>query len=140
MSTFKIYADAGLTVPITGAGSVDFSQIASGAAVDRVVYFGSAEAGKKLQAASDPGTDPVELSIFDSNALAGLEPTAMKLALSSGGLDAATAGAALALGTTILSGTANAVPVFIRSDAATATPAVFDDLVLRVAGVLETVA
>lgn len=40
--------------------------------------------------------------------------TEIKLALSSGGLAGATAGAALALGTTLTSGVANAVPVYIR--------------------------
>lgn len=38
----------------------------------------------------------------------------IKLALSSGGLAGATGGSALSLATTILSGTANAVPVYIR--------------------------
>ena len=42
------------------------------------------------------------------------QPTEIKLATSLAGLDSATGGAALVLGTQILAGTANAVPVHIR--------------------------
>jgi len=40
--------------------------------------------------------------------------TEIKLAITSGGLDSATGGAALSLGTTLSSGSGNAVPVYIR--------------------------
>lgn len=48
------------------------------------------------------------------------ESTEIKLALSNAGLASATAGASLAIGTVINSGSANAVPVHLRIDDATA--------------------
>jgi len=135
MSTFNIFADSGLTVP---AVPLAFAQLAGGAPVDRLVWFGSPAAGKKLQASSDPGADALVLEIFDTDAGSGAPATALKLATSAAGLNTATAGASLALGSTILSGAANAVPVFARADAGSATPVTYTDLQVRVMGALET--
>ena len=135
MSTFNLFADAGLTVP---ASPLTFAQVAGGAPVDRLVFFGSPAAGKKLQAASEPGTAALSLTVIDADELTGLPTSAIKLATSAAGLNSATGGAALAIGSTILSGAAHAVPVYIRADANTGTPATFTDLSLRVDDALET--
>ena len=136
--TFAFFADAGLTVPLNSSNPVAFAQLAAGAPVDRIVYFGSADVGKKLQRATDPGVDALEVSVIDTDAGGGLPVTALTLALSSAGLDTATPGDPVSIGATINSGAANSVPVFVRADADSATPATFTDLLLRVAGALET--
>lgn len=133
--TFGFYADAGLTVPLTTGG---VTQIAGGGAVDRLIYFGSPASGKQLQAVSDPGVAPVQVSVVDANPDSTIEASAIRLALSSGGLGSATPGAALTLGTTLNSGAGNAVAVYVRTDGAISTPGTYTDLALRVAGVVET--
>lgn len=135
MSTWQFYADAGLTTPLTQGG---VTQISNGPAVDSLIYFGSTAAGTKLQAATDPGVDPVTLEALDSAPATGIAATALRFALSAAGLDSATPGAALVLGTTLLSGAVNAVPVFVRTDSGIATPGTYADLALRVADVVET--
>lgn len=135
MSTFNLFADAGLAVP---AVPLSFAQVVGGAPVDRLVYFGSPAAGKRLQAASNPGADALSLAITDSAPGSGLATTVVKLATSAAGLTSATGGAALALGSTILSGAANAVPVYVRVDSGAASAAVFDDLGWQIAGALES--
>lgn len=135
MSTFKFYSDAGLTVPLSSGG---VTQVIGSGAVDRLIYFGSATAGKQLQAVSDPGVDPVRVTIFDANVASGIESSAIKLALSSGGLDTAVAGDPITLGTTLLSGSGNAVAVYVRTDSGLSEPGTYSDLSLRVEGVVET--
>ena len=66
------------------------------------------------------------------------ESTEIKLALSAAGLDAATAGASLDLGTTLTSGTANAVPVYMRIDDATGTISTAQELSLQTQTLIES--
>ena len=68
------------------------------------VWFGSTSSGYKLEAASNPGTDHLYLSVLDSATGTGHAVTAIKLATTSGGLATATAGAALDLGTVLYGG------------------------------------
>jgi hypothetical protein len=132
--SFGWFGDAGLTVPLTRA---DFVRGAP-AAVDRVVYFGSTATGKKLQRASSPGVAALEVVVQDADTGAGVQASHVRLALSAGGLAAATPGAALPIGATVLSGAANAVPVFVRLDAPLTTAGNYDDVSLAVNGSLET--
>lgn len=134
-STFAWYADAGLTVPLTRG---DFVRGSSVAPVNRVFYFGSPAAGKQLQNVNDPGIDPLQVSVTDSSGGSGVEAADVKLASSFAGLDSATGGAALSIGTTILSGAANAVPVFVRVSSALTAEGNYDDVQLRVADWLES--
>lgn len=134
-TTFGFYADAGLTVPLTTGG---VTQVIGGGAVDRLIYFGSATAGKQLQAVSDPGVDPVQVTIFDANVASGIESSAIKLALSSGGLDTAVAGDPITLGTTLQSGSANAVALYVRTDSGISSTGTYSDLALQVNDVVET--
>ena len=130
--TFAFWADAGMTVPNTaGATLVD-----GGSPTDRILYFGSPVAGKTLQAASAPGTDPVQVEVNDTNGASGAPASAVRLALTAGGLDTATPGAALSLGTSITSGTA--IAVFVRTTQGALAVGSYADLQLRTVAVVES--
>jgi len=129
MSTFRFFADAGLTVPLT---SGSFAVAAGASNVDRVVWFGSPEAGLSLVRVSDPGVDPVQVVPEDTDEESGLDATDVRLALSSAGLGSATPGAALTLGTSIASGAANAIPVYVRVSPGAAPVGQYLDLMLVV--------
>jgi hypothetical protein len=108
--TFKFYTDAGLVTALST------SLKASGASTDFRIWFGSAETedAYKVEADSDPGVDQIEISITDSAPSTGHAASAVKLALTEGGLATATGGAALDIGTSVNSGAANAVEVWVR--------------------------
>lgn len=114
-TSLKFFSDSGLTTEIT---SVTINQLADGTTgnVDKLVYLGSNEDASTFEATSDPGVDDIEISIEDSAPGSGVNASNIKLALSSGGLDTATAGDPLSLGTSLDGGVANATPVYIRSD------------------------
>lgn len=125
--TFDFYADAGLTTPIVSL--VQFLQAAaSPVAADKVVYFGSPTAGRVARCLADPGVDPILVSVVDANAGSGVPATAVKLALSAGGLAGATGGAALSLGVAVNGGVVNAVPIHLRVLDPTHVVAVHTDL------------
>ena len=131
--TFAFWADAGMTVPNASGATVT-----DGAGpTDRIVYFGSPASGKTLQAASAPGTDPVQISIADANANAGsgIAVTALKLALTAGGLDTAVAGDPLSIGTTISSGASLAI--YVRTTQGALGVGVYEDLSLTTNAVVE---
>lgn len=124
--SFQLFADSALTEPLTSLVATHL--VGSGAAVDQRVFFGSAESGVKLVAASDPGVDDILLSVADANPGDGHEPSAVRLATTQGGLDSATPGAALNLGAEVLSGAANAVEVWIRRIDETGTVGISSEL------------
>lgn len=111
MTSFAFFSDAGLTVPLVGGATLTDG----GGPTDRKVYFGSPSSGLTLQAASAPGSGPVTISPADASPGVGAEVGAIKLALSAGGLESAVAGAALTIGTTLSSGTGNAVELYVRT-------------------------
>lgn len=117
--SLKFYEDSSLTTEIT---SVTINQLADGSTgdVNKLVYLGSTVDTSTFEATSDPGVDQIEITIEDSSPGGGVQASNIKLALSSGGLDTATAGDTLDVGTSIDGGVANAVPIYIRSD----TPAI----------------
>lgn len=121
LASFKFYTDAGLTTPLTG--NLVSTQAADGSSdpVDFQIWVGSTASGKKLEAESNPGVDQIVVSVTDTTAGVGHLPTEVKLALTQAGLTAATGGASLNLGLTILSLVANAVSFWIRVDDATGT-------------------
>lgn len=170
--SFKFYTDDGLVTPYSGTTNVSHNTDLSDNPQDFVLYFGSNEADRVLEAASNPGVDDIEITPTDilpewaaatayvlgdhveptvdntytydcttaGTSHASVEPTwpttigvtvadgtvvwtcvaknhpttEIKLATTSGGLAAATGGAALSLGTSIDSGVANAVEVHFR--------------------------
>jgi hypothetical protein len=135
-TTWQFYADAGLTVPVANQ---PVAQSSLGGAVDLLIYFGSTATGTTMQTSVNPGTDPIQITPTDSDGGGvQLAATAFKLALSAVGLDSATAGAALSVGTTLNSGTAGAVPVYVRVDTGTSTLGTYTDLSLVTTAVIES--
>lgn len=129
MSTFYFYADPGLTTPI--AGALDFAQAVDGSTgpVQQTVYFGSAASGHVLRAASNPGSDPIVISIVDSALGSGSPATDVKLALEPT-FSGRNGGDPLSLGPTIMSGVGNAVAIYIRVLDTTGAIGVHTDLSL----------
>lgn len=108
-----VFTDAALTTAFNDSTPLSI-EASSGNSADSVVYVGLTDTGRKIQAQSDPGVDPITVTIADSSAGSGVATTDIKLATSSAGLDSATAGAALSLGTAINGGAANRAEVHIR--------------------------
>lgn len=129
--TFSFWADAGMTVP-NAAGATITDGLAP---TDRILYFGSPASGKVLQAASAPGTDPVQVIIADANAGTGIAATALKLALTAAGLDSAVAGAPLSIGTTINSG--SPIAIYVRTTQGALSIGTYADLSLTTNAVVE---
>lgn len=130
-TTFAFWADAGMTVPNT-AGAV----ITDGAGpVDRIVYFGSPTPGKTLQASSDPGVDPVEISVADSNESTGISTAAIRLSLSAAGLDSAVPGEPISVGLSIASGAS--VAIYVRTEQGSLPVGTYADLSLTTNAVVE---
>lgn len=127
--SFNFYVDAGLTIPAT---QVQASQATDGAsaAVDRVVYYGSQASLKTLVANSNPYVDNIVFTLVDSVPASGVQSAHVKLATSQAGLDGATAGAALNIGPTLLSGRENAIQIWMRIDTPALSAAVYSDITL----------
>lgn len=120
MPTFAFYSDANLTTP---SSTIAVAQNADGssAPVQTVRYLGSTTAAKKLRNSINPGVTPISLQVVDAAAGSGHAASEVKLALTQAGLASATPGASLAIGTQILSGIANAVPIWVEVNDATHT-------------------
>lgn len=198
--SFKLYTDSGLLTEYGGVSTLTHESDLSDNPQDIQLWFGSNEAGRKLEAQSNPGIDQVSLTPTDilgeweattayslgasreptvdntfrysvttagtsgateptwptvvgSTVIDGTvtwtctalshQPTEIKLASTAAGLDSASAGAALDLGTTILSGAANAVEVNIRVTNAVTTVSTnvgTPEVALFINAVVETVA
>ena len=110
----NVYKDAALTEAFDDATDFAFAQAVNGSSGDGSFWVGTPTATNKLEAASDPGVDPIEIAIADGSPGGGVEATHIKLALTEAGLDTATGGAALSLGAQILGGAGNAVRVWYR--------------------------
>lgn len=177
--SFKLYTDSNLTTEYSGISQFTHQTDLSDNPQDIVLYFGSTNATRRLEANSNPGVDNITLTPTDTlpewvtatayalddqveptvdntyvyrcttaGTSGGTEPTwptvvgstvtdgtvvwtcyaknhqptEIKLATTSAGLNTATAGAALSLGTTIAGGSANAVEVHVRVTNAVTTP------------------
>jgi hypothetical protein len=138
--SFKFFHDAALTQEITALNPLTATQDTAGVlgAVDKTIYFGSPLAGNKAQDAASPGVAAIVISVLDADALSGAPASEFKLALTSGGLATAVAGAALTLSHTINSGVANAVPVYTRRDSALTVAGAYTDLSLATQSLIET--
>lgn len=119
MATFKVYNDANLTSEFTGSLTANQNVDGSTGMQKFQKWIGSTAVGKTLQAESNPGVAQIVLSIVDAAPGSGHPATDISLALSSPGLDSATPGASLNLGTSILSGVANAKGFWIGMEDST---------------------
>jgi hypothetical protein len=119
--SLRFFADPGMTLPLAGLYCAQAAD-GSAAAVDRVIYLGATDIARRYRAATNPGVDPIEIVLVDASGGAGVAITDVALATSQAGLATATPGAALAIGTEILSGHGNAVAIYVRIN----TPALAD--------------
>jgi hypothetical protein len=132
--TFNFFLDAALTSPLTT------SLKASGASTDFRLWFGSDETedAYKVEANSDPGVDQITISITDSAPSTGHAASAVKLATLQSGLAGATGGVALDIGTSVNSGSANAVEFWVRVADAVGSLATSTELGLTTNEVVES--
>lgn len=137
--SFGFFHDSALTQPVNSDNPMAASHVVGASdSTDKTVYFGSGVTGNKLQKSVNPGTDPIVVSVVDENSSTGAPASEFRLAMSSGGLAAATPGAALTLSTTILSGVANAVPVYTRRTSTLSTAGAYTDISLQTNPVTES--
>lgn len=111
-TTFKLYKDSGLTqefIPGT-----DFIGPVTNPPETFSLWLGSTTAANKAEADSDPGNDQIVVSISDSDPGNNLEDTDVQLGVDAAAAAAATAGAALNLGTVINGGVGNAQQIAVR--------------------------
>jgi len=101
--TFDFFSDAGLTAVIVGPIPVSQKDDGSSAPFQQQYWLGSIEAGKKVQALSNAGIGQITVTITDTTPGLGHLPSEIQLALTQGGLAAATPGAALDIGLTATS-------------------------------------
>lgn len=139
-TSFKFYHDAALTSEITSGVPLSAAHDTSGGspAVDDLIYFGSTSTGLKAQVSSNPGVTAIQISISDSASGSGAPATQFKLATTQGGLTAAVAGNPLSLSTQVLSGVANAVPIWTRRSSAITVAGAYTDLSLVTQTLVET--
>lgn len=133
--TYGFYEDAGCTSPLFASMTL----VEGTGSADRVVYLGTAdlEAGT-LRAASAPGLDHILVSVVDDAPGSGIAATAVRLALSAGGLNSATPGAALNIGTEVLPGVE--IPIYVRVTQGALAEGLYTDLRLQTVPCVEVVA
>lgn len=110
-----VYLDESLTDQFDDASDLLEAAAVDGTdSADGVFWVGDPDDTIKLQASSDPGVDPIAVSIVDASPGGGVEASHIKLAATQALLDSATGGATLNLPATINGGTAGAQPVWYR--------------------------
>jgi hypothetical protein len=134
--TFGSYANASLTTALTEIGKAFYDDGSTGA-IDVLFYIGSTTASKKILAASDPGVDPIPISVVDSNGGMGQLAADIKLALTQGDLDTAVAGAAIDGPAQVLSGVPQALAVWMRLDPSNLSAGEYNDLSISFGPVVE---
>lgn len=138
--TFKFYHDSALTEEITVANPLSAVQddVGSLAPTDYQIYFGSTASGTSVQATSNPGVDPIEVSLLDSDVGTGEVVEAVKLSTTLLGLDAAVAGDPLEIGTTVSSGVGNAYAIWVRIDPTQGNVGTYTDISIVTNGLTES--
>ena len=121
--TFAFFHDAALTTPVNAGNPITGPG-------DKQLWLGSTTANVKARALANPGVDPIEIQVADSNSGSGQATTAARLATSQSGLAAATPGTDLEVGPQILSGVANAYPFWLRLTDQTGITGSYTDLSL----------
>lgn len=139
MASFKLYTDAALTTEFSGPLQVTHNSDLSDNPQDFQLFIGSLTAGVKIQASSDPGIDNIILAVSDSAGGGGHEATEIRLATTQLGLDGASDGANLTVGTEVLSEAAGAFEFWIRITNAVVTPGVSTELSIATNSITELV-
>lgn len=134
--SFSFFADSALTTPVDFR--VAIRQALGGAPGDICVWFGSPNAAAVCEVDTAPGVDPILVSLVNATPGSGSPTSDVRLALSAGGLNGATPGAALALPVAVQGGAAEAVAVYVRVSNTLATPGQRDNLSLITQTLRET--
>lgn len=117
---WKLYTDSACQNEFSGTLQLVHRTDLSDNPQDSVFYYANIDQDPgdngiyQKQADSNPGTDPILLNVTDTDPGAGHEPSEITLATTAAALDTNTAGAALDLGTALISGVSNAQPVHMR--------------------------
>lgn len=142
--SFKLYTDAALTTEQVGNLVATQNSDGSTPPIQFQLFIGSLGStgldvvDRKLEADSDPGVDSIVLTVTDSAPGSGSDPAETKLALTQGGLAAATPGAGLSLATVINSGSANSVEFWVEFDDTTNVVGTSTELAVTTVPVRET--
>lgn len=137
--TFDFFTDTGLTSPAATPLLISHNTDFSDNPQDFQFFLGSATAGLKIQATSNPGIDNIVISAADTSPASGHETTEIKLATTQGGLTAATPGASLTVGTTVNSGAASDFEFWMRVTNAVAVVGTSSELSITTNNLTETV-
>lgn len=116
MPLFVFFADAAGTT-LTTAANMQRTGSRDGAVVPPAIciYFGDPDGdGTTARAASDPGVDPILVFPVDDASGSGAAAANILLATTEIGLDSATPGASISIGTSLAGGLAGMVPIWIR--------------------------
>lgn len=137
--SFSFFHDAALTSEITALNPLTATQETSGALppVDKTIYLGSTTTGNQIRATSNPGVDPIVVSVVDDDAGSGAPATEFRMSLSPI-TGAETPGDPLVLSHTLFSGVANAVPIYTRRTSAVVIAGLYTDLSLQTNSITES--
>ena len=114
MSTFKLYTDASLSTEFNPATD-RIGPVSDNVANDFVLYLGSTVTGRRARRNSDPGVDPIQVTVTDTDPGNNLEAADVKLAETNVDLDSAVGGDPLNYGVTeVLGGVGNQLEIHIR--------------------------
>ncbi len=133
--TGGFFHDAACTQPIESLNELVAVQDGNnvlGPVTKPVWLLPAVSSGNVLEVSSDPGVDPVQISVYDAATGSGIPATDVKLALSTGALATAVGGAPLDLAPTLTGGVANAVQFYVRISSAVAVVGNYTDLSLRI--------
>jgi hypothetical protein len=111
---YDFYTDVNLTSPAPSPIQVSHNSDFSDNPQDFQYYLGSLDASRKIEANSNPGVDNIIISVADTTPASGHETTEILLATTQLGLDSATPGASLTVGTSVLSGTGGKFEFWVR--------------------------
>jgi hypothetical protein len=129
------YHDDALTTQVTTLNKATFQQFVGGAGGPDTleVFLGSPTSGITFKNTTDPDVAELQVSIVNSGT--GEPASAVKLALTEGGLASAVAGDPLDIGVSLDSGVANALSIWIQVDDSTDTLGAYTNLTLKVINV-----
>lgn len=133
-----LYTDAGCESAVGASVSLGAYTDHTEGAQDLVFYLADIESdptdagGFERVDQTDPGVGSIVMSIADANPGTGQAASEYKLASTSEGLDSATAGASLSLGTSITAGASGAVAIYVRFENARETLGVNSDITLDI--------
>jgi len=136
--SLQFYLDQNLTMPLSGPLTFEQATDLSTGPQTKVIYLGSTLPSRQFEAASNPGVDPILVTVTDSEPGTGQETTNVRLALDPNNLASITPGDNLSLPVTILSGSINAVPVYVQVEDTNGMVATDTSLSLTTNSLIET--